>query len=335
MEQTLGKRIVANRKRLGMTQDQLAERLGVTAQAVSKWENDQSCPDITMLPRLAEIFGITTDALLGLEAKTVHEAEVVEESGLDEENAGNGRGTWEFQWDNSRKGTMGMAVWALLVGGLLLASSVLGWNAGFWEILWPSGLVVFGLFGLLPRPSIFPIGCLFFGLYFLFNNLNLLPFAFGKEVLLPVLLLMFGLSLLLDALKKPRKFRVHAAHNGKQINQSNFELGKESFSCSTSFGENRHRIELPRLSRGEADVSFGQLVVDLSGCQEVADGCRIELNCSFGELELLVPRRYRVEPDSSTAFGVVNISGNPDGDPAAIIKVEGNSSFGEIAINYI
>lgn len=69
MEQTLGKRIVAHRKRLGLTQDQLAEQLGVTAQAVSKWENDQSCPDITMLPKLAEIFGITTDELLGLEKK--------------------------------------------------------------------------------------------------------------------------------------------------------------------------------------------------------------------------------------------------------------------------
>ena len=39
---TLGKRIVAQRKRLGLTQDALAERLGVTAQAVSKWENEVS-----------------------------------------------------------------------------------------------------------------------------------------------------------------------------------------------------------------------------------------------------------------------------------------------------
>ena len=42
MEQTIGRRIMENRKRLGLTQDQLAERLGVTAQAVSKWENEFS-----------------------------------------------------------------------------------------------------------------------------------------------------------------------------------------------------------------------------------------------------------------------------------------------------
>ncbi len=42
MEETLGKRIAAHRKRLGLTQDRLAELLGVTAQAVSKWENEVS-----------------------------------------------------------------------------------------------------------------------------------------------------------------------------------------------------------------------------------------------------------------------------------------------------
>ena len=47
-----------------LTQDQLAESLGVTAQAVSKWENDVSCPDISILPQLADILHTTTDYLL-------------------------------------------------------------------------------------------------------------------------------------------------------------------------------------------------------------------------------------------------------------------------------
>lgn len=64
MENTIGTRIAAHRKACGMTQEELAEKLGVSGQAVSKWENDISYPDILMLPKLAEIFGTTTDELL-------------------------------------------------------------------------------------------------------------------------------------------------------------------------------------------------------------------------------------------------------------------------------
>ena len=64
MEQTLGKRIAANRKHLGLTQEALADKLGITAQAVSKWETDASCPDIAALPQLCKILGISADELL-------------------------------------------------------------------------------------------------------------------------------------------------------------------------------------------------------------------------------------------------------------------------------
>lgn len=57
------------RKELGLTQEGLAQQLGVTNQAVSKWESGQSCPDIALLPKIADLFGITIDALFGREAK--------------------------------------------------------------------------------------------------------------------------------------------------------------------------------------------------------------------------------------------------------------------------
>lgn len=65
---TLGNTILKYRKALGITQDALAQKLEVTNQAVSKWESDQCCPDINLLPRLADIFGITIDELFGREA---------------------------------------------------------------------------------------------------------------------------------------------------------------------------------------------------------------------------------------------------------------------------
>ncbi len=64
----LGRKISLHRKRMNLTQDALAQKLGVTNQAVSKWEADQCCPDIQLLPQLADILGITIDALFGRES---------------------------------------------------------------------------------------------------------------------------------------------------------------------------------------------------------------------------------------------------------------------------
>jgi len=62
--ETLGKRIAHLRRERELKQDELAAKLDVSPQAVSKWENDQTCPDITALPKLSEILGVTVDELL-------------------------------------------------------------------------------------------------------------------------------------------------------------------------------------------------------------------------------------------------------------------------------
>ena len=63
----LAERIRAERCRGGYTQEELARRLGVTKAAVSKWECGQSAPDIALLPKLASLFSVTLDDLLGYE----------------------------------------------------------------------------------------------------------------------------------------------------------------------------------------------------------------------------------------------------------------------------
>lgn len=64
MEETLGRRIGVMRRKRGMTQEYLAGALGVSPQAVSKWENDQNAPDVGMLVKLADVLEVTTDYLL-------------------------------------------------------------------------------------------------------------------------------------------------------------------------------------------------------------------------------------------------------------------------------
>ena len=67
MKKTFGNKIVSLRREKGMTQSVLAEKMGVTDKAVSKWERDLSCPDVSSIPRLAEIFGISVDELMQVE----------------------------------------------------------------------------------------------------------------------------------------------------------------------------------------------------------------------------------------------------------------------------
>lgn len=66
---TLARNIVRYRKRMGLTQRALARLLGVTFQAVSKWETGRSTPDISMLPLLAAAFDCTLDELFFKEGK--------------------------------------------------------------------------------------------------------------------------------------------------------------------------------------------------------------------------------------------------------------------------
>ncbi len=71
MEQSLGKKLSALRREHGFTQDTVAERLGVSPQAVSKWENDSSCPDVMLLPKIAQLYDTTIDTLLDNEPAPV------------------------------------------------------------------------------------------------------------------------------------------------------------------------------------------------------------------------------------------------------------------------
>ena len=82
MKKTLGTMIAELRKQHGMTQLELAEKMGVTDKAVSKWERDLSCPDINSLPNLAQVLGVSVEDLMQIkkeaEAPVSKVAEIME-----------------------------------------------------------------------------------------------------------------------------------------------------------------------------------------------------------------------------------------------------------------
>ncbi len=342
MEQTLGKRILQNRKRLGLTQDQLAERLGVTAQAISKWENDQSCPDITMLPRLAEIFGISTDELLGV-APSVHSGELVAESGSSlcqtpgvEAKAGG----WEMHWDGGSRANIALAIWLLLSGAVLLASNLMGWSGDLWGILWPSWLVVYGAFGFSTwKFSFLRMLSLLAGLYFLLNNLRPDLFTLPGTFYLPILLIILGVGLILDAQRTKRKPSFHFKLKGnpdvKSSPAASLTQTEDSFTYTGSFFDDKETVYLPLLNSGNVEVSFGNLNLDLTGCEAFGEDCRLDIACSFGEVNLLLPCTCRVKADSDTAFGNLEISGECAPDAPYTIALNCGICFGNVTVRYI
>ena len=69
MENKLAENIRTFRKQRALTQEQLAEKIGVSRQSVSKWETDSAIPDIEKLKLLAEIFEVSITELLGMECE--------------------------------------------------------------------------------------------------------------------------------------------------------------------------------------------------------------------------------------------------------------------------
>ena len=78
----IGENIRALRLQKGLTQEQVAQQLGVTYQAVSKWENGTNTPDIGLLPEIAKLFGVTIDALFHQDAASPLAGLPVEDDGV-------------------------------------------------------------------------------------------------------------------------------------------------------------------------------------------------------------------------------------------------------------
>ena len=203
---TLGKRILYHRKRLGLTQDQLAEKMGVTAQAVSKWEHDLSCPDVTAVPRLAELFGISTDELLGVpraaeEPRKSHVGEVVEEVIQDADESG-------FHLNLQDSGIW-FALFLILTGVTYIAAIYLELDVWLWSVAWPSALLCLGLSSCTSHLSAFGLGASAAGLYFLLVNLGVIPSLITWPLVLGLLLILWGISMVFDRVswRKHRKKR--------------------------------------------------------------------------------------------------------------------------------
>ena len=331
-KETMGKRISDLRKGKGMTQEQLAQLLGVTPQAVSKWENDLSCPDISILPQLAEALGVTTDELLGRTPLRISE-------GSDKCNGkGHAHVSVRLRLNQAEK-----IIFALLLMGiglifLLNAFHVieLGEEVTFGSVLWPFLVACMGVMACRSELNPISIGLFLFGVYMLLFNLGIIPaqYKLTWAMAWPVALILIGVTILLHFLLPKRK---------KEGGIFEVEKSDPVFDCTdesgfiridSAFTSQTKCVETGAPFTGaKIDSSFGSLVLDLSQA-EIQNGALIDADVSFGSLTVRLPAFVGANAACKTAFGGYDC---PPGNPDAEIKVSlnGDVSFGKIEVEYV
>lgn len=331
-KETMGKRISDLRKGKGMTQEQLAQLLGVTPQAVSKWENDLSCPDISILPQLAEALGVTTDELLGRTPLRISE-------GSDKCNGkGHAHVSVRLRLNQAEK-----IIFALLLMGiglifLLNAFHVieLGEGVTFGSVLWPFLVACMGVMACRSELNPISIGLFLFGVYMLLFNLGIIPaqYKLTWAMAWPVALILIGVTILLHFFLPKRK---------KEGGIFEVEKSDPVFDCTdesgfiridSAFTSQTKCVETGAPFTGaKIDSSFGSLVLDLSQA-EIQNGALIDADVSFGSLTVRLPAFVGANAACKTAFGGYDC---PPGNPDAEIKVSlnGDVSFGKIEVEYV
>lgn len=339
--ESIGKRIKRLRKVHGMTQDELANAVGVSPQAVSKWENDYSCPDISILPTLAKVLGISTDELLSGENTGGVEGEFIENP-----DSGSNDGI-SFEYNSNNKhhsrwrgpggissGKIWWGIFIILVGAVLIlknATNFIPW--GFWSIIWPSAIICFGMGELCRRPGVFNVSVTALGVYLLLCNIDVIPPSFsGKWIIIGAFLIIGGISAVIPKRFKLMSFIKHGRHPGA-ARELHCENGYIQYECD--FCQDTAAFSGGTLHGGNIETSFGSAVVDLTPLTMVGEDAALNIDVSFGSLTLLLPRTVRLIETRDAAFASVNVKGAPNGDAPYNLNIVYDVSFGSIDVQYM
>jgi len=119
---TIGQRIAEERKKLGLSQEGLGEKLGVSRQAISKWESDASVPEIDKLIVLSKLFSVSVGWLLGVEEETAASQELPEETTAEQSSL------WQaiFSYLKTLPGLRKLGIALLILVQLFL----------YWQLIW-------------------------------------------------------------------------------------------------------------------------------------------------------------------------------------------------------
>lgn len=337
MEQqmTLGKRIAMLRRNQGWTQEQLGEKVGVSAQAVSKWENDLACPDITTLPLLADLFGVTTDELLGV--KPIEPHVVVLDKEPEEEKKG--KGSFEIHLDHDDKwGAIAFCITAILVCVMLITRSTTDFfhreGIGTWNYIWP--ILVFGAgLGFVRKKIVFGITLMAIGAYeFVWFGWGV-PFEIKWYVFLLVLAVAVLVRILLEKLNILPETHEHVVTlSDDKPRVCEWTDNDEFLRAELSFGHNAIAYSHEQLRGMKLETNFGDHKIDLSGVKSFLNDPVLDVEVNFGNVVILLPENVRIHKNSEAAFGACQIKGMPSHDADQIAYLKGDVSFGNLELRY-
>ena len=331
-QQSMGKRIVQLRKEKGYTQEQLAELCGVSAQAVSKWENDVSCPDISILPQLADVLGVSTDELLGV--KPIEPKVVIVDA---QKNNKEGDGKFSVSCDggkDAKKDGIWFAILVIVLGAAFLIQRVGNLSFGIWGIVWPAVIIGIGVSWMVKRFSFFSLAVAGVGLYFLLFNLNVITFVLTWSVIWPSLLVLLGLTILYEALIPHKNKWCGVNFSGDKNKSSEYGENNGYVRYDCSFSDENRRFAAEEFSGGDIDLSFGKSELDLSNVRRVTPNAKLDVDVSFGTFDLVVPKTIRLYIKSDKSFGSIQMNGEPNADAQQTLAIDGDVSFGALNIYY-
>ena len=319
MEQTMGKRISELRKKAGLTQEQLANKLNVSAQAVSKWENDISCPDISTLPLLAQILGVTTDELLGASGSKSFEQPVTSSPCEPEEDL-------KRRKHINRDG-IGFGIILVMLGAAFLIDKLgivsLPSGLTIWEIVWPAVLLGFGVSIVIRHFNLITLTIAFLGLYFLLLNIGVIGAWLTWGMAWPAILVIVGITIVCNAM-----FGRDHSHFSKHT-KTDFYDSDGYVQCGCTFGEDIRRPIGLLFKGGQVSVSFGSVRLDLTGYSAFAPDAELKVSVSFGELVIILPSDISVDSRVSKVLASVE---NANGGGTRAFILSGSASFGSVEI---
>lgn len=342
-KETLGKRIAALRKEKGLTQEQLAEKVGVSAQAVSKWENDVSCPDITLLPLLADLLGVTVDELLGVKPIEPHVIILDKDETPNDEKKKNRPFTWE--WNKHKKsarwGIIAFCIGAILICLLFILRSFpqLGLFQNYedvnaWDYVWPILIFTIGLISVRDH-IIFGSLFMLWGVYeFLCSTI---PVMGAYQIKWYVVLLVIAVILLVKTIVGKKRVIFNGKkddENADRTPQLEVTQDNDYLDADMSFGSGVITYDGETLRGGSIDMNFGDYKVDFRNVKTFEPNCLLEIDQNFGSLTIYLPGNVRLVKSSDTSFASFATYGEPRPDATQSIIIRADVNFGTLQVKY-